>query len=374
MNRRSFVVPLLVMGLSACSRSSSTDLGEITGGGHAGYSVDAAVAAGGGTGSGGAAGSGGVGGAGGASGAGGAAAGASGVSGSSGASGAGGSAGAGGVAGTGGAGPGGAAGTGGAAGSGGVAGSAGSDGGTDAGSGIDSGALNPPGWTLVWSDEFDGPSLDTNAWTLGTGNPWSSSEVAYYSADNLIFENGALVIEAREQRINGRNYSSAKIDTHGKKTFTYGRFVARIKMPAVVGLWPAFWLLGTVGAWPANGELDIMEARGRLPKEIVGCAYWGADGGTQLSPTTYTFPGAEDITGWHEYALEWTAQDITWTVDGNVFKTLPWQKPFDTPFFVNLDLVLGGSFDGFKLPPANMTPQRMYVDYVRVYQKDALDR
>jgi hypothetical protein len=378
---RSCLAAFVVGGFLACS-ASDDPTGQPTrssqgGGGPGGQGgvtppIDAALGGSAGTGNSGAGGAGdsaAAGGSGGDAGLGGT----TGFAGESGSGGAGGSAGAGGAAGAGGP-----AGAGGAAGAGGSGGMSGSDassgaggmsgaGGVSTDSGADTGSVSTVGWTLVWSDEFNGPTLDTTAWTARDLPVTVNDELEYYSPNNVTFENGALVLEAREEQKSGRTYTSGKIDTQGKKTWTYGLFVARMRLPATVAMWPAFWLLG-VGSWPAAGELDIMEAKGRVADNIGGTAHWSA-GGHQMSSGNYKFPTGQDITGWHEYALDWSSTELKWSVDGNVFKTFPWQKPFDNKFFLLLNLAVGGMFDGGKTPPANMTPQRVLIDYVRVYQK-----
>lgn len=362
---RSCLAALVMGGSLACS--AADDPGQPRTSGPVGGALGGQSGAGGDTtGAGGlAAGSGGLAGTGAAAGAGGDAAGAGGDT-----AGAGGiTAGSGGLAGSGGAaGSDASSGAGGVAGAGGASGTSGAGGAnTDSGGG-DTGSVSLTGYNLVWSDEFNGPTLDTTAWTASDlAAPWNS-ELEYYSPNNVIFEDGALVLEAREESKGGRNYTSGKIDTQRKKTWTYGLFVARMKLPATVGMWPAFWMLGTSGGWPSCGELDVMEAKGRVADNIGGTAHYN-EGGYKFSSGNYKFPAGQTIEGWHEYAIEWTSGQMKWSVDGNVFKTFDYGAPFNAPFFILLNLAVGGMFDGGKTPPANMTPQRVVVDYVRVYQK-----
>jgi beta-glucanase (GH16 family) len=231
----------------------------------------------------------------------------------------------------------------------------------------DGGGLDMTGWRLVWSDEFNGP-LDESAWTPSDlAVPWNH-ELEAYSPSNVSFENGALVLEARVEDYLDCKYTSGKIDTDGKKSWVFGRFVARIKLPTVQAMWPAFWLVSATGGWPAGGELDIMEARGRVPGETSSAAHWAAPNHVYVTGN-YTFPAPQNIGGWHEYAMEWTDQMIIWSVDGKEFWRRAWQLPFDHEFFMLLNLAVGGDFDFGFAPPADMPPQRMYVDWVRVYQK-----
>jgi beta-glucanase (GH16 family) len=133
-------------------------------------------------------------------------------------------------------------------------------------------------------------------------------------------------------------------------------------------MWPAFWMLGTAGRWPVDGELDIMEARGRAPTAVEGTAHWGNNNANYGKSTT--LPGGTDFTSWHVYTLEWNATTRSWSVDdGAPYVTMtPIDACFTKSFYFILNLAIGGSFDGNKAPPAGMTAQQMLVDWVRVYQ------
>lgn len=235
------------------------------------------------------------------------------------------------------------------------------------------------GYTLVWSDEFDGPNINLNNWTydIGWGNDgWGNLELQSYtdSPDNARIENGMLIIEAREQRVKGQRYSSARLKTQGLQEWQYGRIEARIKVAEGQGLWSAFWMLGSnfeqVG-WPQSGEIDIMENIGREPNNTYGTlhgpGYSGADG--VGGPYTHPSSLADDF---HVYTIEWDANQISWYVDGVLFSTVtpddvPGEWVYDQPFFIILNLAVGGNWPGS--PDATTVfPQQMVVDYVRVYQ------
>jgi beta-glucanase (GH16 family) len=256
--------------------------------------------------------------------------------------------------------------------------------GTPAGDEVSPAADAGAGWTLVWSDEFNGPNVDETVWNISNYPAQANGELEYYTSRknsepgaNVLIENGSLVLEAREESHLNRNYTSGKIDSKGTKAFQYGRFEARMKLPAEAGLWPAFWLLGsnlaTVG-WPNCGEVDLMEERGRQPASILGTLHHGP---TQDIYQTQSYQLALGTfhDDWHVFAVEWDAASMRWLVDGALFFNVPkgnaaglaW--PFDQPFFIIFDLAVGGKFDNDIAPPPGMPPQRLYVDYVRVYQK-----
>ncbi|HEX4478851.1 MAG TPA: glycoside hydrolase family 16 protein [Polyangiaceae bacterium] len=270
--------------------------------------------------------------------------------------------------------------SGGAASGGGTSGGATSTGGTAS---TDGGVGALPGWTLTWHDEFDGPSgvsPNPDNWVFETGgNGWGNAELEYYTnrTDNAALDgNGYLVITAKKESYMGSDYTSARMKTAGKFDQQYGRFDARIKIPRGQGLWPAFWLLGdnidTV-SWPACGEIDIMENIGKEPSIVHGTIH-----GTNYSNgTSFTLPnGAKVADDYHVFSMQWEAAAIRFYVDGTLYGThvtsdLPSNAPwvYDHPFFVLLNVAVGGSWPG---SPDGTTvfPQQMSVDYVRVYSKD----
>lgn len=233
-----------------------------------------------------------------------------------------------------------------------------------------------PNWQLVWSDEFDGTSLDTTRWTVDTGDSFGTGQQDYDTGrpENVSVTGGNLVITARQESYSGASYTSGRIETQGKFSQQYGRFEARIQIPSGQGMWPAFWLLGTdytqVG-WPACGEIDIMENRGSAPATVLGSIH--GPGGDSYTGAGVLPGGGSFADGFHVFSVEWTPGQIQWLVDGQVYETqsadmLPATQPwvFDTPFFVIVNLALGGDFGG-PLSGSTPLPQSMRVDYVRVY-------
>lgn len=238
-----------------------------------------------------------------------------------------------------------------------------------------------PSWTLSWSDEFDGTSLDAGKWVfdIGNSNGWGNAESEYYTdrPQNLTIENGNLVIHALQESYGGKTYTSARIKTYGKFSQAYGRVEARIRIPYGQGLWPAFWMLGddiNTAGWPQCGELDIMENIGKEPAIVHGTAHGPGYSGSNGIGASYSLPGntrfADDF---HVYAIEWEPAAVRWYVDNALYKTLtPKDLPanakwvFDHPFFILLNVAVGGSWPGY--PDATTVfPQTMQVDYVRVY-------
>ncbi|MES2657291.1 MAG: glycoside hydrolase family 16 protein [Verrucomicrobiota bacterium] len=242
-----------------------------------------------------------------------------------------------------------------------------------------------PGWTLVWADEFsqsDGAKPDPAKWghDIG-GSGWGNNELQYYTdrTENARIEGGNLVIEARAENYSGKNHTSARLLTKGKWSWTYGRIEARIRIPRGQGIWSAFWMLGAnvdVVNWPACGEIDIMENIGSLPSTLYGTAHGpGYSGAGGVSGNT-VLSGSELADDFHVYAIEWEENRIQWFLDGQPYFTVtPGSLPnggswaFNQPQFLLLNLAVGGNWPG---PPNGSTvfPQRMTVDYVRVYSQE----
>jgi beta-glucanase (GH16 family) len=239
-------------------------------------------------------------------------------------------------------------------------------------------------WQLVWSDEFAGPRnspVDAGKWVMETGGSgWGNREWEYYTdrLENAHIEDGMLAIVARKETFEHRSYTSARLKTQGKFAQMYGRFEARIKLPHGRGLWPAFWMLGAdidaVG-WPNCGEIDIMENIGAEPAIVRGAihgpGYGGEDMGVGASLTT----GAKFADDFHVFALEWEPGAIRWYVDGVLCGTrtprdlTPGARwVFDHPFFIVLNVAVGGAWPGYP-DDTTLFPQKMLVDYVRVYRR-----
>lgn len=231
---------------------------------------------------------------------------------------------------------------------------------------------------LVWSEEFDQPSLNMDDWShvIG-GSGFGNGEWEFYTdrPENIRIEKNKLVIEIRKEQFEHRDYTSARIHTKGKKEFTYGRFEARIKVPVSKGIWPAFWMNGNTNNqhWPACGEIDILEKIGREPKTVHGTLHGPGYAGAYGIGEPYTID--EDFgDDFHTFAIEWIPDQIQWFVDGNLFYTfqdtdlpegVPY--PFDHPFYILLNTAVGGSWPDYP-DESTQLPQFMLVDWVRVYQ------
>jgi beta-glucanase (GH16 family) len=237
----------------------------------------------------------------------------------------------------------------------------------------------PSGWRLDWHDEFDGVAIDRAQWTFDLGGGgWGNGELEYYTdrPENARVENGLLVIEARKESYEISDYTSARMKTEGRRTFQNGRMEGRVKVPDGSGLWPAFWLLGeniSRAGWPDCGEIDIMEYVGRDPNLILGTLHGpGYSGAFGLSKSNrQAFNIADDF---HIYAVEWEPERVDWFFDGVKYFTVnrsdvgkrDW--PFQQPFFVILNLAVGGSFGGVVGNQTNF-PKDYLVDYVRYYRR-----
>ncbi len=242
--------------------------------------------------------------------------------------------------------------------------------------------LDERNWQLVWSDEFDGAAgalPDPAKWTfdIGTGQDgWGNNELQSYTnnPENVSLDGlGNLVITAIQD---GNRFTSARIKTQGLFSQQYGRFEARLKTPYGPGLWPAFWLLGdnieTVG-WPQCGEIDVMELRGQEPHMIHGSIHGpGYSAGNPITKGFGLINGRFD-TNYHVFAIEWDKDKIDFFVDDYLYQRInnsdvPGEWVFDQPFFMLLNVAVGGNYVGFPTPQTPF-PQRMIIDYVRVYQE-----
>ena len=226
-------------------------------------------------------------------------------------------------------------------------------------------------YQLVWSDEFDSTAVNPNNWNFETGgNGWGNNEQEYYTpGNNTTLESGNLIITAKKETIGSNGYTSSRMTTQGKREFTYGKIEARIKMPVGQGIWPAFWMLGaninTVN-WPTSGETDIMEHI-NADSIIYGTIHWNNNGHQQDSKSMSSSPSS-----YHVYGVEWTSSSINWYVDSTVYHTAPLssggQDAFTKPSFLLLNLAVGGNWPG-QTVDASLFPAKMYVDWVRIYQK-----
>lgn len=241
-------------------------------------------------------------------------------------------------------------------------------------------------FNLVLEDNFDvdgapNPDLWTYDIGRGSGNDgWGNNELQFYTdrPDNIIVQNGYLIITAKKEDFSGAAYTSARIKTQNLFDQKYGRFEARIKLPQGKGMWPAFWMLGNnfeqVG-WPQCGEIDIMEYLGNKPTEVFGTIHGPGFAGANSIGKKYNLTNGRFDTEFHVFGVEWFENHINWYVDDVLYSQITRKKVeeeggqwvFDNPFFMILNLAVGGNLPGS--PDNNTTfPQRMIVDYVRVYQ------
>ena len=228
-------------------------------------------------------------------------------------------------------------------------------------------------WNLVWSEEFSGTTLNEEVWNyeIGFGNAgWGNNELQYYRSgtNNLIVADGKASIIAKEENFGSAEYTSARIQTKGKYDVQYGRIEARIKVPMGQGIWPAFWMLGSnidaVG-WPECGEIDILEHVNN-EMQVHGTIHWDNNGHQYQGGSISTDPSQ-----YHNYAIEWDADQLRWYLDGILYYTrnigAAQYSEFHEPFFFILNVAVGGNWPG---SPDNTTvfPAVMEVDFIRVYE------
>jgi beta-glucanase (GH16 family) len=248
--------------------------------------------------------------------------------------------------------------------------------------------------SLIWSDEFNGASIDLTKWTFDIGNGgdptnnnpgWGNNELEYYTSNsaNAYITNGFLHIHAQEQTTNTSEgtfyYTSARMKTQGLFWQTYGRIEWRASLPEGTGFWPALWMLGTnidSVPWPGCGEIDVVENNG-TPNFEQGSIHSSYDGGGNATKL-FNFTGGESVTNFHVYDLDWTTNSIIWSVDGVGYETQtvwdsstdnPYPFPFNQPFFFLMNLAVGGNYLG---NPTNAEinpnmPGEIVIDYMRVY-------
>jgi beta-glucanase (GH16 family) len=251
-------------------------------------------------------------------------------------------------------------------------------------------AAASPKWTLTLAEEFDGASgsaANPKVWGNDVGgHGFGNAEIESYTPGNknaFLDGKGNLVIEARKEKMKigkdpEREYTSGRLLTKGKFNQTYGRVEARIKLPSGKGVWPAFWMLGEdIGqvGWPACGEIDILEFLGHDPRTVYGTLHGPGYSGGQAKGANKKLPeGGSYLKDYHVFAVEWEPNSIKWLVDGEVSKhwtpkdVEPNKWVFDKPFFIILNVAVGGHWPGYP-DETTVFPQRMLVDYVRVYKK-----
>eukprot|EP01120_Amphizonella_sp_Union-15-10_P011767 TRINITY_DN5080_c0_g1_i1.p1 TRINITY_DN5080_c0_g1~~TRINITY_DN5080_c0_g1_i1.p1 ORF type:complete len:250 (+),score=40.73 TRINITY_DN5080_c0_g1_i1:41-790(+) len=230
-------------------------------------------------------------------------------------------------------------------------------------------------WTLVWEEHFNGNSVDQSKWNLRnyfTHGP----EGEIYLSDECYVSNGYLVLRSQQREVNGHKWTSCWLDTREKFAQQFGRWEIYAKLPAGKGMWPAHWLMPNDNScWPTEGEIDIMEYLGNDPSKplgpIYGTLHWSKDlvcSSNLASGGVYPANGVDFTRGFHQYAIEWYPEGITWFVDNHPYHTVN-RTQFTPvhPFYLILNSAVGGSWPGF--PDAETVfPQYHYVDYVRVWK------
>ncbi|GAB3582548.1 glycoside hydrolase family 16 protein [Hymenobacter daeguensis] len=232
---------------------------------------------------------------------------------------------------------------------------------------------------LVWSDEFNGGALDQSKWAYETGGGgWGNNELEYYtnSPDNAFVTGGNLVIQANRQVMVNRNYTSARLITKGKQSFQFGRIDVRAKLPQGQGIWPAIWMLGSdidTNNWPVCGEIDMMELRGQQPNKFLTTMHYGT------GANDHRYKGSPDQVlangnfsdAFHTFSLVRSKDQMRFFLDGTLYYTFTSSDaspyPFNNPFFMILNVAVGGDFLG-NPDASTVFPQQMQVDYVKFFQ------
>lgn len=245
-------------------------------------------------------------------------------------------------------------------------------------------------YSLVWSDEFEGDNINTDNWSFQLGNGcdidlcgWGNNELQYYTdrEKNARVEDGNLIITALNENIGIAQYTSARLNSKNKVDIRFGRVDVRARLPKGKGLWPAIWMLPTenkFGIWPGSGEMDIMELVGDKPREIFGTVHYGKDfENWTFKSSVYELEGGEDFSeDFHTFSLLWKENCIRFMVDGEIYgkgitpsQTLPQGYPFNEDFHFLLNVAVGGNLPG-NPDGSTVFPQKMTVDYVRVYTEN----
>jgi beta-glucanase (GH16 family) len=243
------------------------------------------------------------------------------------------------------------------------------------------------GWGLTWSDEFSGSALNASNWTLQQVSPGRfNDEWQQYtdSDDNTYVDDGCLIIRALHtgNEHGMGQYTSARLHTANKQSWTYGKIAARIQLPHGEGMWPAFWMLGanineTGGdtPWPQSGEIDIMEFYGsRNDGTVEANIHYVNEQGhhAQTGARKFQLPEGRFADAFHVFEIEWNEERIDWFVDGQSYASVPISgaefSEIHKPFFILLNIAVGGRGSG-RPDETTPFPNYMYVDWVRVYQE-----
>ncbi len=239
-----------------------------------------------------------------------------------------------------------------------------------------------PEWELVWADEFEYTGLpDSSKWGYDTGNHgWGNNELQHYTdqrPENVHVANGLLTISALKEEYNGSQYTSTRLLSKNKGDWTYGKVEVKAKLPAGRGVWPAIWMLPTdwaYGGWPKSGEIDIMENVGYNPDSLFATVHTQSYNHAIGTNKTSGVKMADLSTAFHVYTMEWTKDEIKMLVDGNPYYSFKNEHktsdewPFDKRFHLLLNIAVGGNWGGKMGVDDSIFPQKMEIDYVRVYQ------
>ena len=254
-------------------------------------------------------------------------------------------------------------------------------------------SLSYEGYELKWEDQFEGETLNRDDWNVELHDPgWVNNELQSYvdSPENIYIEDGSLVLKPVE-KVNEDgtvSYTSGRVNTQNKHDFKYGLFEARVKVPEGQGFLPAFWMMPTnenlYGQWPRCGEIDIMEVLGNDTDTSYGTIHYGNP--HSESQGSYTLEEGTFSDEYHVFDVEWEPGKISWYVDGKLIHTesswysategqgeITYPAPFDQPFYIILNLAVGGNWPGNPDETTDITGSAYYIDYVKVYQKDSYD-
>lgn len=235
---------------------------------------------------------------------------------------------------------------------------------------------------LLWSDEFDySGQPDTSKWNYDLGgHGWGNNELQFYTKDNknVRVENGNLIIEARKDSFENNAYTSTRLISKKKGDWLYGKIEVRAQLPHGKGTWPAIWMLSTdwkYGGWPASGEIDIMEHVGYDPGVIHGTIHTEAYNHIKQTQKEGKITIADAQDTFHVYAVEWRENKMDFFVDDKLYHTVVRDPkddykgwPFDQRFHLLMNIAVGGNWGGVQGVDESIWPQRMIVDYVRVYE------
>ena len=244
------------------------------------------------------------------------------------------------------------------------------------------------GYSLTWSDEFSGTEINDDNWGYDIGGSgWGNNELQYHTNRNAYLKEGLLVIRAQQEAYRGKNYTSSRLKTQGKQNFKYGRIDVRARLPEGAGIWPALWMLGkniTDVGWPKSGEIDIMEmVGGNSPQDkhpdgdrtAHGTMHWNNNGLNGSYSPVNTGGNRKLSTSlsekFHVFSIQWDVNGIGWYIDDvqYSYKTINSTQPFREEFFFVMNIAVGGDWPGSP-NPSTVFPQRMVIDYVRVFQNN----